>query len=870
MGGGLGYGAIAPGQAPGIGKSVAVKFDLFSNQGEGNNSTGLYTNGASPTIPATTIGGGVNLHSGDIFQVQMTYDGTTLSMTITDTTTPADTFTMSWPIDIPGTVGANSAFVGFTGGTGGQSAVQEILNWTYTLGSPQTAAATPTFSPVAGTYSSAQMVSISDSTSGASIFYTLDGTQPRTAVGGSTQLYSNTPINVASTETINALATASGFSTSAIATAAYTINAAPPPDFSLAASGSQSVVAGGNAVYTATITPVNGFNEAVTLSVSAGLPTGATASFNPASITTSGSSTLTVRTSTSTAVGTYTLTITAKTATLTHTTTVSLVVTPSGGAPAVNFGSGFTAAGMQFNGHTQLNGTRLQLTDASAPSEKASAFWTTLVNVQSFTNVFTFQLTNPNADGFTFTIQKTGVTAIGAVGGGLGYGAIAPGQAPGIGKSVAVKFDLFSNQGEGNNSTGLYTNGASPTIPATTIGGGVNLHSGDIFQVQMTYDGTTLSMTITDTTTPTDTFTMSWPIDIPGTVGANSAFVGFTGGTGGQSADQEILNWTFGYAVPNFVLGASPGSQSVAPGGSVPFTTTVSPSNGFTGAVTLSVSAGLPTGATATFNPTFVTTSGSSTLTVTTSPSTPVGTYSLTISGTSGTLARTTTTSLVVTQGGGAPAINFASGFSSTGMQFNGHTHLNGTRLQLTDASAPSEKARAVWTNLGNVTSVTNGFTFQLTNPNADGFTFNIQKTGVTAIGAVGGGLGYGAIAPGQAPGIGKSVAVKFDLFSNQGEGNNSTGLYTNGASPSIPATTIGGGVNLLSGDFFQVQMTYDGNTLSMTITDTTTPADTFTMSWPINIPGTVGANTALVGFTGGTGGQSAVQEILNWTYSTP
>ena len=143
----------------------------------------------------------------------------------------------------------------------------------------------------------------------------------------------------------------------------------------------------------------------------------------------------------------------------------------------------------------------MQLTDGSA-SEASSAFWITPVNVQSFTSIFTFQLTNPTADGFTFTIQNAGLTAIGPSGASLGYGAPLPAGTPGIAKSVAVKFDLFSNNGEGTNSTGLYTNGASPTIPATTLGGGVNLHSGDIFQVQMSYDGTTLSMTITDTPRP--------------------------------------------------------------------------------------------------------------------------------------------------------------------------------------------------------------------------------------------------------------------------------------------------------------------------------------------------------------------------------
>ena len=61
----------------------------------------------------------MNLHSGDVFNVHITYDGTTLTMTITDANTPADTFTTSWTVNIPGTVGANTAYAGFTGGTGG-------------------------------------------------------------------------------------------------------------------------------------------------------------------------------------------------------------------------------------------------------------------------------------------------------------------------------------------------------------------------------------------------------------------------------------------------------------------------------------------------------------------------------------------------------------------------------------------------------------------------------------------------------------------------------------------------------------------------------------------------------------------------------
>src|ERR1700738_3888327 len=217
-----------------------------------------------------------------------------------------------------------------------------------------------------------------------------------------------------------------------------------------------------------------------------------------------------------------------------------ITIQMGGGSTSINFGSGFSATGLQFNGRTKLNGTRLRLTDGGQ-SEASSAWFTTPVNVQSFTTDFSFQLTNPNADGMTFALQNAGTTALGPSGGGLGYGAGLPGGTPGIATSVAVKFDLFQNSHEGNNSTGLYTNGASPTSPATTLGGGVNLHSGDIFQVHMTYDGTTLTMTITDTVTNA-TFTNAWTINIPATVGGSTAFVGFTGGTGGQTATQQIIS----------------------------------------------------------------------------------------------------------------------------------------------------------------------------------------------------------------------------------------------------------------------------------------------------------------------------------------
>jgi hypothetical protein len=96
----------------------------------------------------------------------------------------------------------------------------------------------------------------------------------------------------------------------------------------------------------------------------------------------------------------------------------------------------------------------------------------------------------------------------------------------------------------------------------------------------------------------------------------------------------------------DFTLSATPASQTVIQGNGTSYGVTVTPTNGFTGQATLSVS-GLPSGASGSFNPN---PSGStSTLSVTTSTTTPAGTYTLTITGVSGALTHTSQVTLVVT-----------------------------------------------------------------------------------------------------------------------------------------------------------------------------------------------------------------------------
>ncbi|HXN22580.1 MAG TPA: S8 family peptidase [Candidatus Dormibacteraeota bacterium] len=116
--------------------------------------------------------------------------------------------------------------------------------------------------------------------------------------------------------------------------------------------------------------------------------------------------------------------------------------------------------------------------------------------------------------------------------------------------------------------------------------------------------------------------------------------------TGGRLNVNKAIRACAAPPTPDFNLSASPASQSVPQGGSTSYSVTVTPTGGFTGSVTLSVS-GLPSGAAGTFNPNPTTTT--STLSVSTAAATPTGNYVLTITGASGTLSHTTTVTLVVT-----------------------------------------------------------------------------------------------------------------------------------------------------------------------------------------------------------------------------
>jgi hypothetical protein len=102
----------------------------------------------------------------------------------------------------------------------------------------------------------------------------------------------------------------------------------PPPDFAVAANpSSQSAVQGTAATYSITVSALNGFSGDVTFEVG-GLPSGAAASFTPATLSGWGSSTLTVSLAPTTSVGSFPLTVTATSGSLAHSAAITLTVVP--------------------------------------------------------------------------------------------------------------------------------------------------------------------------------------------------------------------------------------------------------------------------------------------------------------------------------------------------------------------------------------------------------------------------------------------------------------------------------------------------------------------------------------------------------------
>jgi len=217
-------------------------------------------------------------------------------------------------------------------------------------------------------------------------------------------------------------------------------------------------------------------------------------------------------------------------------------------------------------GDTTAPSCVLQLTSNSG-GEAGAAYSTTPIMLgtnATFSTTFQFQITNPGgidpADGITFVLAAS-ATGLGTGGGDIGYG--------GVGNSIAIEFDTYNNGADDGNSSnhiaidenGNIINGTGESDQDLTNVYGVStcnftsgtlytapgcLSNGDIWSVTASYNGTDLSLTVSDPAEGGSTVIYNnLPIDISSFLGTNTAYVGFTAGTGSGYETQDILNWQF-------------------------------------------------------------------------------------------------------------------------------------------------------------------------------------------------------------------------------------------------------------------------------------------------------------------------------------
>ncbi len=244
---------------------------------------------------------------------------------------------------------------------------------------------------------------------------------------------------------------------------------------------------------------------------------------------------------------------------------VGLFVVQSQATTVISLPNFTSTAGLSFAGNattaTTTDGTVLRVTPAQL-NQSGAAYTTSPVTLGAggmFSTTFQFRFTTVTgiapADGITFVLAKT-PTGLGSYGGAMGYGGS-------LGNSLAIEFDTFNNGGgdSSGNHIAVDTNGQMNNTHEQALYGqtgcstGSNftagcMSNGDLWSVSMSYDGANLSLSVWDKAglhqeaAPFIVYS-ALPINLSTFLSGNSAYVGFTSGTGGGYENHDILNWQF-------------------------------------------------------------------------------------------------------------------------------------------------------------------------------------------------------------------------------------------------------------------------------------------------------------------------------------
>jgi hypothetical protein len=193
--------------------------------------------------------------------------------------------------------------------------------------------------------------------------------------------------------------------------------------------------------------------------------------------------------------------------------------------------------GVVLNGSTTYDAVNHDLVlTLNAPGQAGSAILNQAIDLtHNFQASFDVNLgNNPHgADGLAFCVENDplGTAALGAAGGN--YGAV------GIKNGLGIAFDTYQNAGEiAADHTDLFTTADGTQIgPEAALGNG-NIKDGNWHNVVINWDAATHTLTETFD----GTGVVDFHSDIAATYldGSQSAYLGFSGGTGGLSNQQEV------------------------------------------------------------------------------------------------------------------------------------------------------------------------------------------------------------------------------------------------------------------------------------------------------------------------------------------
>ncbi|SNT41972.1 Serine protease, subtilase family [Granulicella rosea] len=385
------------------------------------------------------------------------------------------------------------------------------------------------------------------------------------------------------------------------------------PTFTLEAPTAINIGQGNSVASSISIYSEYGFNSNVALSVS-GLPAGLTALWTPNP--TASSSSLILAATGTLKTGTYNLTIAGVSGSQTATATVAVTVyapTFSLSAYSVSLGQGSTATTYVYLSTLYGFNGQVNLSVSGLPSGVTASFAT---NPITYSSALVLSATSAAAVG-QYTLTVTGTSGSQTVTTPVTLTIYAPTFTISGGGSVTL--------GQGSSSVAYfyvspqYGFSGNVTFSVAGLPSGVTA----VFSPNPTTSSSTLTVTASGSA-PSGVYTLT----VTGTSGSLSSATTFT----------------VTIAAPSFTL-YNYSNVSLGQGSSGTAYVYVTPANGFTGNVTLSV-AGLPSGVTASFSPNATT--SSSMLTLTAGSSAAIGQYNLTVTGTSGSLSATTTIPLTI------------------------------------------------------------------------------------------------------------------------------------------------------------------------------------------------------------------------------